>query len=757
MAGVDLPGKTVIYQAGQPMTALHLIVSGHVSVTFPGGRYTLGKGDVIGLTEINSEIHFLNYTSADNINMLTYPYTNSDTLLALLQKHPDVARLFLVSSFKQMNRLFSLCDASELVSSDLFSQLIQYYLKYKSICSRYRITPDLLPGFEALDTGALEQSSNVWLSNYYQGLLQTVSDNSATRINWNSAVAYGFLQKTSADFQKTYSFLEERHQHQNQLIHFYINDSSKDLFALLTTLYHRLPSDAPEQSEVYSMLEQIMSTLENLSVPDSELIKQRITSFRKTITRIETLQAQSSSQAEVAKTYSQLNNSFASIMAYAETDSETQATYQRYMLAYKTLENKNSSSEEANQLRAQLTEAFYQLYTQTAVKALQATEVLPLCVRLFLYYGFLDEELAGAQHCHTLMELLPKENNCAETGVYPFFDWLRAIYSGRKRPSRNEYEEDYADYIHKQKLSGTISEADVRNLENNPVSKVVFELRNLFPIANKMTYGRLASFCPIFKAEDIIKPMPNCKITASSIGQAINQLKAVDYSLFYREISNPDKNSSFRENIHAEFLPDIILMPNIGIRGVMWQEIEGKVRASSSRLVFSIFHLEDIFATTIHLAGDYRWEICKRIQGYRWNDIATYSLTSEYFDYVQFYKKNRSLSTEAKERIKNSLQRAKNSYKEMFIRDYIQWVLFESAGTPRLNKISRGILNKYCPFPAATRETLSQHPQYKEIMERFDTLREQKLHHLQQFRKKLMLGSVPIPTLLDTEIEFFTK
>ena len=63
MAGIDLPEKTVIYQAGQPMTALHLIVSGHVNVTFPGGSYTLSKGDVIGLTEINSEVHFLNYTT----------------------------------------------------------------------------------------------------------------------------------------------------------------------------------------------------------------------------------------------------------------------------------------------------------------------------------------------------------------------------------------------------------------------------------------------------------------------------------------------------------------------------------------------------------------------------------------------------------------------------------------------------------------------------------------------------------------------
>lgn len=757
MAGIDLPKQTVIYQAGQPMTALHLIVSGQVTVSFPGGKYTLGKGDVIGLCEINSDVHFLNYTTVDNINMLTYPYTNSDTLMDLLQKHPDVARLFLVSSFRQMNRLFNHCDESELLSSDLFSQLMKYYIKYKTFCARYRIPPEPLPGYDSLDTGAIEQSSNVWLSNYYQGLLQTVSDNSNVRIQWPPAVAYGFLQKAAADFQKTHTFLEERHQYQNQLLRFYINDSAQDLFTLLTTLYHRLPVDCSEQGEIYTIIENIMGTLESISVPDKETVSRKITTFRNTIKRLESLQAAPSSQSTVAETYAKLSGSFVTILEYAEMSNEQQHTYQRDLIAYKAMENKNTTSDEANQLRLRLSDCFYNLYTAVALKALQDKGEIPLPVRLFLYYGYMDEELTGAENCHTLVELLPKGNDCAQTGVYPFYDWLRAIYNGTKQPSRNEYEEDYTDYIHKQKLSGSITDADVRALENNPVSKVAFELRNLFPVANKMTYGRLASFCPVFTAENIMKPLATCMVTASSIGQAVNQLKTVDYSLFYREISNPHKESPFRENLHAEFLPDIILMPNIGIRGVMWQEIEGKLRASSSRFVFSIFHLEDTFSTMLHLAGDYRWEMCKRIQGYRWNDIATYSLTSEYFDYVQFYKKNRSLTAEAKERIKNNLQRAKNSFKEMFIRDYIQWILFESSGTPRLNKITRGILIKYCPFPRATRETLQQHPQYKEALERFKILHDQKLHHLNQYRKKLMLGSVPIPPELDAEIEYFNN
>lgn len=756
MAGIDLQKNTVIYQAGQPMTALHLIVSGKVNVSYPGGKYVLGKGDVIGLCEITSEIHYLNYTAAENINILTYPYSNSDTLLDLLQKHPDVARLFLVSSFRQINMLLNRCDISEMTSSDLFSGLVQYYIKYKGICARYRITPEELPGFDSMDTGAIEQRSEVWLSQYYQGLLQTVSDAGNAHLQWSPAVAYGFLHKTSTDFYKTHMLLEERYQYRKQLLQLYINDSSQDLFALLTGLYHKLPADSPEQKQVYSQLEEIIDTLHKSSNPQDELISNRITGFKDSIRHLSESKSQAGVQADITSVYASLSHSFTTLLTYAEIDAESSTAYQRTLTAYKALTNRNSSSEDATQLRNQLTDCFYHLYTLIALKSLKESE-LPLAVQLFLYFGHVDEELTGAQNCYTLATLLPHGTDCSPTGVYPFYDWLKAIYTGKKEPSRNEYEEDYSDYIQKLKLGGTITDAQARAMESDMTGKVSYELHNMFPLSNKMTYGRIATFCPVFTAESILKPLPSCFATPSAIGQAIAQLKAIDYTLFYREITNPNRDSVFRENIHTEYLPDIILMPNVGIRGVMWQEIEGKHRSTPPRFILSIFHLEDVFSTMIHLAGDYRWEICKRIQGYRWNDIATYSLTSEYFDYVQFYKKNRALSSEAKERIKNSLQRAKNSFKEMFVRDYIQWVLFESNSTPRLNKIARSILMKYCPFPAATREALSQHPQYRELLERTNLQREQKLHHLTQIRKKLLLGSTSVPEELDAEIEYFTK
>ena len=49
MAGIVLEKGKTIYSYGQPMTALHLITNGKVNVSYPGGSYPLGKGDVIGI------------------------------------------------------------------------------------------------------------------------------------------------------------------------------------------------------------------------------------------------------------------------------------------------------------------------------------------------------------------------------------------------------------------------------------------------------------------------------------------------------------------------------------------------------------------------------------------------------------------------------------------------------------------------------------------------------------------------------------
>ena len=174
------------------------------------------------------------------------------------------------------------------------------------------------------------------------------------------------------------------------------------------------------------------------------------------------------------------------------------------------------------------------------------------------------------------------------------------------------------------------------DMEGDPMARVTFEMENLFPQVNKMTCGRISTFCPLFSADNVLKDLNTAFVTTAQISKAFATIRSIDFSAYYRESLDLENAETMgKETIHLEFLPDIVLMPNVGIRGVMWQEIDGKKRNSPGRMLFSIFHMEADNTTLVRLTGEFRWEMCKRIQGTRWNDVSERSLTSEYFDYVQ--------------------------------------------------------------------------------------------------------------------------
>ena len=253
----------------------------------------------------------------------------------------------------------------------------------------------------------------------------------------------------------------------------------------------------------------------------------------------------------------------------------------------------------------------------------------------------------------------------------------------------------------------------------------------------------------------MLKEIKSCVVKPRNIKRRINAIKNIDYSAFYREtLATGDGDAMSREHIHVEKLPDFILMPNAGVRGIMWQEIEGKVRTTAGRMFVSILHMEDLQNTMIRMTGEFRWELCKRVQGARWNDVTDPSLTSVYCDYVQFYRKNNNLSQEMKEKVKLSLQRCRNSFKEMFVQDYITYILYESNGSPRLNKVARQILFEYCPLDAEGIERLSKNPTYLEIIKQRQIRQEQQLQRYEGLEKKLLKETGSVPLSLKKEIDF---
>ena len=450
----------------------------------------------------------------------------------------------------------------------------------------------------------------------------------------------------------------------------------------------------------------------------------------------------------------ELEDALSVILAFSECDEALAQRFTEEVEAYKAMPDKDGTDDADRRFRLALTGDFYKLYTKVFELSINETN-LPVAVKLFLNFGFVDAELAGISNSVYLLSILDAYGGEPERGVYTFPEWLLAVYHGEKEPSRNEFDMDYPAYLRDQKKSGKINDAQEKQLLTSNIDKVRFELENVFPVVNKMTFGRISTFCPLLSEHNLMKPLHTSLVSPAALHKALDDIRKLDFSAFYRETTYTNEECGIvREYLQIEVLPDFILMPNAGVRGAMWQEIEGKRRLTPSRMMLSVIALESVPQLLTRMVGEFRWEMCKRVQGARWNDVSEPSLTSQYTDYIQFYKKNRELSPDAKEKLRLSLQRAKNSVKEMFVRDYVLWISYEGTGSPRLNKVARPILFAYCPFSAPIRQNLIQHPLYMEMINRYKLLLSQKLHHLDMLCNKLQKNYGSVPEEITNQIEF---
>lgn len=729
MATVSIQKDTYLFKAGDPVEKLYLTLKGKLLVSFPGGEYVLSAGEVPGIYGLSGGVHNMSCRTLEDCSLLELPLSDLYALETFFKENADYSILLLRSAFRQIHNLLQVNELSQLTCANLYTDFEQDYEKYQNCCVRHGLTAVFLPDGDMPSPFIEENVLDFWSVSYYDGFLRLLSAGSSP-LTKEASVLTGLIATACTDCNKILLTLQTLSLYQTQIISLYCNRSQSDLLKLYTDLANQLGSSSPETDFLYTSVTHICGILKGSSYTDFPLFAERMKALPAFLLD-KPVKKDTASFVPAAD----LTGSLDRILEYAEMDEAFCTDFKALVSQYKRLPDKSSTEDSAREIRLKITSAFYKLYSSTFFISQRTPAPLP--VQLFLYFGYVDEDLAGAENTGFLCEAAKILSANTNPHVYTFYDWLTAIYTGKKEPSRNEFDEDYTDFIHAQKVSKKITAVQETALLQDLSKKVTYELENLFPSVNKMTYGRISTFCPLFSAHNLLKQPKTALVTPVAITDILTDIIAIDHSVFCREYIYTNTAAGIpKESLHQEVLPDMILMPNIGTRGVMWQEIEGRRRSTPARMLLSIFYLEDLRSAVVRLAGEYRWEMCKRIQGARWNDLSERSLTSEYFDYVQFYKKNHDLSPDTKERIKSALQKARNSFKEMFVRDYITYILYESTGSPRLTKPARTILFTYCPFSSAVRNTLKTNPIYKEIVERYRFQLQQQLRKLDLLEKR---------------------
>lgn len=404
----------------------------------------------------------------------------------------------------------------------------------------------------------------------------------------------------------------------------------------------------------------------------------------------------------------------------------------------------------SRKIRDAISSIFFDMYEEVFKKSLTQFDDNTEDYQCFLTTTHIDERLLSLQQNSELGLLAERSLGASQAGVYTLKEWLEKIYKGEKDPSVNEFGQDYFEVFREKKKRGEVSEKDRGAYEANKDARLRFEIENLFKLGQRLCYGHMHGYFPMLHSGMISGNLMQTLVTPEKLEMSIKKILDVDYSAFHREIvySNSPKNIK-NELVMMPVRPDIILIPTFGSRAVMWQEMTGKAKNTPGRILFPLFTMENIDDMMLEVVAKFRWSLSKSMVGFIRQDTQQHTLFTDYYDYLQFYKKNRDLSPEVREKIKAQVDKYRNNVAEIFAADYQTWINFESKGLVRLNKVARGILFKYCPFSKGIRSELQKHPLFSKNITSFDATLARSVKIIEARYNKLRKPNVP----LDRELE----
>lgn len=264
-----------------------------------------------------------------------------------------------------------------------------------------------------------------------------------------------------------------------------------------------------------------------------------------------------------------------------------------------------------------------------------------------------------------------KEGYCSEQrrALSEMGNLLRELNNIDKELTRlylemERYDQNYKELRDKAKEEGLSMQVDegVVTAEFNSVRQMaklcVGRQGNHFPILMKQYFR--ANLREIATRENVIMEMA--------------RVEQIDPGVFKR---------TFKRETNR-IVPNVILLPSYGERGVCWEPFEKFNRATSRGRVAIPLYPKNLHEAVVFALGDLRWQVAKEKAQHYWMEEG---LTGHYYQWF-------------------SGRKMRGDVKEFFIQDYYLWITKESEGTQKLDREVRGIFWRHIPFTDELRESL---------------------------------------------------
>ncbi len=747
-------GKKLINE-GDVVDSMYVVMKGAIDQNWKGQHLTLGPGTVAGLSDALNKTYEADYAVAEEATVIKCDYKNMDDLQAIFAKQPVYIFGFAKGAFRQCRDVFKIYDSYKKKVEDFSNYCKGVNSEYKKLCRAVGAPIAELPMLAEMEPLVLKDEILKWEHDYIDSLnsvdnkeIENIYGKRVEIVNGVIGISCGYMKRAIDCIEIMGFYLDE-------FTPIMLSQEKWDMFELIYNLRIYAAQRGADQEPVIKLMKMLYKYLSQSGLFDKTLLKER---WKEYDSHDFEASAAAFDEAKLQK-QAEFTQTFDHLCEFAEIDEEKTEEYKAQLEEYLALSDREGKEDNERKVRKKAVDLFYELYLKTFFRALEFEAYggeLDTIVKMFLNLGYIDYNAIGDDLTNELADIMDRiDSLCCTEHVFTIYTWLRAVYAGEREPSRNELDLDYRGFVLEERKAGNIAEADMQEWMNDQEQKVKFEINNFFISANRTTSGKMSSFCPVLTKEGFGAEPMRMLLTSAKLMEAMEKIESIDYQIFLREGYFTDMEANVKSEAYPKRVqPDIILLPNCGMRAMMWQECGGIKVDSPGRFVFPMFTFDDLDKLMIYCCGAFRWEICRKEQGPRWNDIGSECLTSDFYDYFTFYRKNKELSAENKEKVKTLLKSSRNNMREAFTKQYTIWINFEAQGSIRLNKPERNILNKHCTFSKSYRQKVSSHPMYEQVISRHEIKCAQAYNHLKTMIDKVEKNEGVVPEEVIKGLEY---
>lgn len=758
-----------IYTEGEAVLSVALVLKGRVLIQNSGAKYIVNSGFFLGINDLYEGSYQSTYTALDDGIIYIFSAQRSEDLDSILSLNKDYHGLMVASLYRTIKELDHIYQDILNQGSGLYQFIRGQYRYYREIASLRGYSVDNLTDMDSITLMENDLEPERDRIEYYKECAGLPIDVVKAFYSYGNAISLYQVQDQTAIINQQLIVMKDFTNKLSHMAEYLIDGSNNCLFHRYAALAIEIENGNGNNQELVDQLDNIIEKINEIENFYERLLGSKIVVDRKRMEETYHLLLIGTKSKEMSvetclkytgedtnKALEEMSNSFSKLLNYSELEKEVAQSMMEVMTQFINRKDRFSSDGPAKALRKKLTENHYVLYKAIFLKAYNE-KVAPRIVDMFLRYGYADERLLPKEQLLELYYLQEDETPTEDIHIYNIKEWLTLIYEGKKQPSKNEFDQEYSDMLVSLKKQGKYTDKELQEIAHDKEKKLEYEIQNMFRYNNKTTNGQISTFVPVLHRDMLISGFDKFMIQKKQIVDAMNAILRIDYSIFDREVifANQEKRI-VKEYIIKRVYPDIIQMPTVGSNGIMWQEITGKKRDSSARFLLPAFCDGNLNAILIKVFGRFRWEMCRTIEGSAWNDIKHKSLTSEYSDYLQFYRKNRELSEEKKEKLKLQIQRGRSS-REVFVIDYEQWIHYEATGAIKLNKVVRELLATYCPFAKSIREQLMLQPLFEEAMARYNREKLKKIRDIESRYRYLQKEQIELTQELIDTLEYYKE